>query len=303
MSNKIMRTICLLIAVSSLVTVSFADTVEIAPPGYGNDYSTQDNPYIFGTKANEMSEEEKAENNIVDPFSVVSTRASVEKLCFVDGTSNWDVYSTANGNTKIGFVGPRERVYVKNNNENSSRYYITFLSYGVEKQGYVDKRAVKVPDTNWARPVESGYISQDYGVDGHTGIDVGVGTGTAIKAVKNSTHKSQVYTAYVNGVEKLVNFGNYIETTTDGVQVIYAHLSDFERGTASSLDSYRSLWKGEATITTKQTWTPSSGAKIGESGNSGNSSGPHLHFEVRKSEAIGIKYDPYEYVVFPDIGY
>ena len=66
---------------------------------------------------------------------MVSTRASVEKLCFVDGTSNWDVYSTANGNTKIGFVGPRERVYVKNNNENSSRYYITFLSYGVEKQG------------------------------------------------------------------------------------------------------------------------------------------------------------------------
>ena len=303
MRRTIARTACLLITAALMIPVSFANEVEIAPPGYGNDYSTEEYPYVFGPRANEMSDEEKAENNIVDPFYEASTRANVEKLCFIDGTSNWDVYSTANGNTKIGFVGPIERVYVENNDENSNRYYITFLSYGEEKQGYVDKRAVKVPDTNWSRPIESGYISQDYGVNGHSGIDVGVATGTAIKAVKNTTHKSQVYTANVNGKEMLVNFGNYIETTTDGVQVIYAHLSDFEKGTASSLDSHRNLWTGVGTITTKQTWTPSSGAKIGESGNSGNSSGPHLHFEVRKSGSPSVKYDPYEYVVFPDVGY
>lgn len=93
----------------------------------------------------------------------------------------------------------------------------------------------------------------------HTGTDVGVSTGT--KLVAAATGKV-VISAYNSG-----GYGNYIvidHGTIDGTKyaTLYAHLSS------------RNVNKGDLV---------GKGELIGYSGNSGNSTGPHLHFEVIKT--------------------
>ncbi|MDR2952759.1 MAG: M23 family metallopeptidase [Treponema sp.] len=87
----------------------------------------------------------------------------------------------------------------------------------------------------------------------HSGIDMKADTGTAVKAAMDGTvsiaSNSRVY-------------GNFIILNHDnGYQTLYAHLSAF------------SVKQGEKVI---------QGKKIGEVGNTGLSTGPHLHFGVFK---------------------
>jgi hypothetical protein len=153
---------------------------------------------------------------------------------------------------------------------NPNRYYIQFLNYGTIDYGYVDRNAVRIPSTNWSRPITTGYISADYSPGVHNGIDVAAAAGTRINAVTNVQHRSRIYRGTVNGVTHLVNFGNYVDGNTGTYQVIYAHMSAFSYGTAdTTTPSYRSRYTGAETITTVATFTPSAGAKIGEVGNIG----------------------------------
>lgn len=99
------------------------------------------------------------------------------------------------------------------------------------------------------------YISSYYGArngGNHTGVDFAASTGTHIYAWKDGT---VVYAGW-NG-----SYGNFIEIKhNDGTTSRYAHLS----GYATS--------KG-AVVTKGQT--------IGYVGSTGNSTGPHLHFEIK----------------------
>ena len=108
-------------------------------------------------------------------------------------------------------------------------------------------------------PLPSGVITQRfgenaeyyaaYGMRGHEGLDLAAPTGTP------------VYAAH-DGVASLVPdhpvYGNYILLDSDTVQTLYAHLSAGLR-----------------------TGTVRAGDKIALSGNTGTSTGPHLHFGVR----------------------
>ncbi len=108
-------------------------------------------------------------------------------------------------------------------------------------------------------PLPDGVITQrfgehpeyyiDYGLAGHEGLDLAAPTGTP------------VYAAH-NGVASLIRdhavYGNYILLDSDTVQTLYAHLSAGLR-----------------------TGTVRAGDKIALSGNTGTSTGPHLHFGVR----------------------
>jgi len=85
----------------------------------------------------------------------------------------------------------------------------------------------------------------------HTGIDFPVSYGTTVMAATDGTVRTQWNSAYGNMM---------IVTAKDGTETWYCHLS-----------SYR-----VASGTTVKAGTP-----IAYSGNSGNSTGPHLHFEVR----------------------
>lgn len=108
--------------------------------------------------------------------------------------------------------------------------------------------------------VFDGQKSPSYGKS-HGGIDYGLPEGTPVFASANGTIQETPYDA--------PGFGNYIKLITDdGTELYYGHLSS------------KNL-PGGARV--------KAGDLVGYSGNSGKSTGPHLHFEVRKGST---KMDP-----------
>ncbi|MFI8089818.1 transglycosylase family protein [Streptomyces sp. NPDC086080] len=101
----------------------------------------------------------------------------------------------------------------------------------------------------------------------HTGVDFPVPTGTTVKSVGAGT----VVSAGWEG-----SFGYQVVVRhADGRFSQYAHLS------AISVRSGQSVGAGQ---------------RIGRSGSTGNSSGPHLHFEVRTGPGFGSDIDPVAYL-------
>ncbi|MFC8666104.1 transglycosylase family protein [Streptomyces sp. NPDC057199] len=101
----------------------------------------------------------------------------------------------------------------------------------------------------------------------HTGVDFPVPTGTSVKSVGAGS----VVTAGWGG-----SFGYQVVIRHgDGRYTQYAHLSAI------------SVKAGQSVVT---------GQRIGRSGSTGNSSGPHLHFEVRTGPGFGSDVDPVAYL-------
>ena len=112
-------------------------------------------------------------------------------------------------------------------------------------------------------PVKLHQLSAYYGQSGvnwmslHTGIDFPVQYGTEVMAATDGTVRTQWNSAYGNMA---------IVTAADGTETWYCHLSSTK---------IRSGWV-------------KAGDVIAYSGNSGNSTGPHLHFEVRPGGGAAI---------------
>ncbi|MFG2786809.1 M23 family metallopeptidase [Streptomyces sp. NPDC048419] len=85
----------------------------------------------------------------------------------------------------------------------------------------------------------------------HTGIDFPVSYGTTVMAATDGTVRTQWNSAYGNML---------ILTAKDGTETWYCHLSSYRVSSGTEVKA---------------------GTPIAYSGNSGNSTGPHLHFEVR----------------------
>ncbi|MEU1319970.1 transglycosylase family protein [Streptomyces tibetensis] len=101
----------------------------------------------------------------------------------------------------------------------------------------------------------------------HTGIDFPVPTGTSVKSVAAGS----VVSAGWGG-----SFGYQVVVRhADGRYSQYAHLS---------------------AISVRDGQSVSVGQRIGRSGSTGNSSGPHLHFEVRTGPGFGSDVDPVAYL-------
>ena len=104
----------------------------------------------------------------------------------------------------------------------------------------------------WARPV-GGWVSTNYwGYYGHTGLDLAVGYGTPIVAASSGTVTYAGYKDNYGGIMVHINHDG-------GVQTRYAHMSGVNVGNGQ--------------------WV-SVGQVIGWVGMTGNTSGPHLHYEV-----------------------
>lgn len=116
--------------------------------------------------------------------------------------------------------------------------------------------------------------STAYGVAGalwssgyHTGVDFAVGTGTSVVSVAPGEVVSAAYSG---------SYGNEVVIRhEDGHYSQYAHLSSL------------SVSAGQAV---------GAGEEIGLSGSTGNSTGPHLHFEVRTGPGYGSDIDPLAYL-------
>lgn len=102
------------------------------------------------------------------------------------------------------------------------------------------------------RPV-SGVLTQDYH-PGHNGLDFGIAEGTPIK----TTMDGQVISAGWNNQ----GYGNLVIVENGATQTYYAHLSSIPVAVGDKV---------------------SAGSVIGLSGNTGRSTGPHLHYEIRKN--------------------
>jgi murein DD-endopeptidase MepM/ murein hydrolase activator NlpD len=113
--------------------------------------------------------------------------------------------------------------------------------------------SLTAPNGFLIRPVVGGRRTQ--GVHGHNGVDIASTPGTPILAAATG----RVIVAKVGGYNG--GYGSMIIMTHEGgIQTVYAHL--------------RAVY-----VTSGQTITQ--GTVIGELGNTGRSTGPHLHFEVR----------------------
>ncbi|MGI5172305.1 M23 family metallopeptidase [Treponema sp. OMZ 840] len=116
-------------------------------------------------------------------------------------------------------------------------------------------------DSNMTSPLATGVISSSFGIrispitgrkSFHSGIDIAADEGTPVFACKSGI------TAFTGTDER---YGNYIILQHDNnTQSLYAHLQ---------------------TILTKKGQPVIKGKQIGTVGNSGLSTGPHLHFEIQ----------------------
>ncbi|WEH38404.1 transglycosylase family protein [Streptomyces sp. AM 2-1-1] len=110
---------------------------------------------------------------------------------------------------------------------------------------------------------QSGSWSSGY----HTGVDFPVATGTSVKAVAKGTVVSAGW-AGAYGYEVVVRH-------TDGRYSQYAHLS---------------------ALNVRAGQPVTAGQRIARSGSTGNSTGPHLHFEIRTGPGYGSDVDPLAYL-------
>lgn len=126
------------------------------------------------------------------------------------------------------------------------------------------------------------YISSYPG--SHTGYDFSGAIGTPIYAVTSGTVSFQQ--SYDVSSRKLVSYGNWIsQSTSDGKTVIYAHLNGFKGVNLSIPSSNSAGYPSSANSNTRTLYldqrTVQKGELIGYMGTTGNSTGSHLHFEIR----------------------
>lgn len=118
----------------------------------------------------------------------------------------------------------------------------------------------------WINPVENGTITAPCGsrtnpitgkIENHKGIDIGVPMNTEVKAVKSGE---------ITRSGSSPSYGNYVGYRTyDGYEILYAHLNK---------------------VDTKIGDVVSQGDVIAHSGSTGQSTGPHLHYEIKYNDEI-----------------
>ncbi|GAA2138061.1 M23 family metallopeptidase [Streptomyces synnematoformans] len=127
---------------------------------------------------------------------------------------------------------------------------------------------------DYTSPLAGAAVGTPYGATGsswssgyHTGVDFPVSVGTGVRSVADGEVVSAGW-AGAYGYEVVVRH-------RDGRYSQYAHLS---------------------AITVSAGRPVNAGQRIGRSGSTGNSTGPHLHFEVRTGPGYGSDIDPLRYL-------
>lgn len=108
----------------------------------------------------------------------------------------------------------------------------------------------------FVRPIIGGVRTQ--GIHGKNGVDIAAPVGTALLASAGGSVLVAKNSGYNGGYGKMI-----IITHDNGTQTLYAHMNN---------------------VYVNSGQTVSQGEVIGELGNSGKSTGPHVHFEIRGAE-------------------
>jgi hypothetical protein len=114
----------------------------------------------------------------------------------------------------------------------------------------------RAPRFIWpVRGTLTGYFGEDRGGRRHSGLDIAAPTGTAVRAAASGRVTIR---GWVSG------YGNYICVAHRITTSCYAHLSSYKTTLGARVRQ---------------------GQVIGAVGSTGNSTGPHLHFEIRRGTA------------------
>jgi murein DD-endopeptidase MepM/ murein hydrolase activator NlpD len=146
------------------------------------------------------------------------------------------------------------------------------------KTATTTKTVTKKKAASWVDPVKKYELSASFAQNGgmwahkHSGQDFAVPIGTNVVAA----HGGTVVKAGGNGAGDGPAYGNAIVIKHgNGTYSQYAHLSK---------------------INVKIGQVVKTGQSIAKSGNTGNSSGPHLHFEIRTTPNYGSAVDPVSFL-------
>ncbi|MDQ0715242.1 murein DD-endopeptidase MepM/ murein hydrolase activator NlpD [Streptomyces luteogriseus] len=147
-----------------------------------------------------------------------------------------------------------------------------------EKKAAAKKAAAKKAKPSWVDPVKKYTLSASFAQNGgmwahkHSGQDFAVPSGTQVVAA----HGGTVVKAGGNGAGDGPAYGNAVVIKHgNGTYSQYAHLSK---------------------VTVHVGQIVKTGQEIAKSGNTGNSSGPHLHFEIRTTPNYGSAIDPVKFL-------
>ncbi len=148
--------------------------------------------------------------------------------------------------------------------KNVQPHYVIFDSmsvnpYKIDGAKYKDTTHIILYDTlqgNWSMPLKDHYVTSNFGHRGHRyhyGTDLRLSIGDSVRSVFDGIVRISKYNPG--------GYGNYVLVRHyNGLETIYGHLSK------------RLVKVGQHV---------KAGELIGKGGNTGRSSGPHLHFEVR----------------------
>ncbi|MFD5158111.1 M23 family metallopeptidase [Streptomyces hawaiiensis] len=146
------------------------------------------------------------------------------------------------------------------------------------KKAATKTAAAKKAKPSWVDPVKKYKLSASFAQNGgmwqstHSGQDFAVPSGTQVVA----THGGTVVKAGGNGAGDGPAYGNAVVIKHgNGTYSQYAHLSK---------------------VTVRIGQIVKTGQEIAKSGNTGNSSGPHLHFEIRTTPNYGSAVDPVKFL-------
>jgi murein DD-endopeptidase MepM/ murein hydrolase activator NlpD len=146
------------------------------------------------------------------------------------------------------------------------------------KKAAAKKAAAKKAKPSWVDPVKKYKLSATFAQNGgmwqstHSGQDFAVPSGTQVVA----THGGTVVKSGGNGAGDGPAYGNAVVIKHgNGTYSQYAHLSK---------------------VTVRVGQIVKTGQEIAKSGNTGNSSGPHLHFEIRTTPNYGSAVDPVKFL-------
>ena len=190
--------------------------------------------------------------------------ANVEKISIVEKyeTEMKELISSEEAISKL-YVQPAKKVVV------AKKKTPTYKSTGSVNTATNTSSETASLGIALVRPV-SGVITSRFGVrssvrsSAHTGLDIAAGTGTPIVAAAAGTVTFSGYKgSYGNMI--VISHGN-------GVQTYYAHCNSLSYSAGANV---------------------SQGQVIATVGSTGNSTGPHLHLEVRVN---GVAYNPQNYV-------
>ena len=171
----------------------------------------------------------------------------------------------------VGFLSGSEEFIP---DENSIQY----LNNMEENSYYNIQKKLETPNEVWKRPVDSGVITDVFGNrpnpvtgknENHKGIDIGVPLKTEAKAVKSGEVIDKGYSDSYGYWVKYKTYDNYV--------IMYAHLSSV------AAEKNQKIKQGDV---------------IAYTGSTGNSTGPHLHYEIIQNNEY---LNPYNYYMEAEV--